>query len=97
MSEDGGGVAVADNNVYGRDVAVEDAQKLKDTGYAIQGGTVNGVYDNGTVTLNINSPKTLNSVVDHEVVHAMEGSDFYAPLRDAVVAYAKKPANTTPA
>ena len=67
-----------------------DAQKLKDTGYAIQGGTVNGVYDNGTVTLNINSPKALNSVVGHEVVHAMEGSDFYAPLRDIVVAYAEK-------
>lgn len=61
-----------------------DAQKLKGAGYAIQGGTVSGVYNNGTV-----SPKALNSVVGHEVVHAMEVSDFYAPLRDAVVAHAK--------
>ena len=66
-----------------------DADRLNETGYGLQGTAVNGYYDGDAVTININSTKALNSVVGHEITHALEGTDFYTPLRDAVIRYAK--------
>lgn len=62
--------------------------RLKESGFALDGKTVNGyVTDNG-VTLNIESAKVLNAVVGHEVTHVLEGTDLYNALSDAVMNYA---------
>ena len=69
--------------------SVADAKKLKETGYAIDDGTVNGYYDDSGITVNISSSKALNSIVGHELTHALEGTEFYETLKDTVLKYAK--------
>lgn len=66
-----------------------DAQRLKNTGFAVDGAVVNGYYTENGVAININSPQALETVVGHEVAHALEGSDFYEPLKNAVISFAK--------
>ena len=73
--------------------SVADAKKLKETGYAINDGTVNGYYDDSGITVNISSSKALNSIVGHELTHALEGTDFYETLKDTVLKYAKDKGN----
>ena len=63
-------------------------EKLKASGFALEGKTVNGFITENGVTLNINSAKVLNSVVGHEVTHVLEGTDLYNALSDAVMKYA---------
>ena len=63
-------------------------QRLKESGFAKEGVSVNGYIKDGNVTLNINSAKTLNKVVGHEITHVLEGSGLYAELQEAVKAYA---------
>ena len=65
-----------------------DNQRLKESGFAKDGVSVNGYIQDGNVTLNINSAKALNKVVGHEITHVLEGSDMYAELAEAVKAYA---------
>ena len=64
-------------------------QKLKDSGFAVEGKTVNGFVTKDGVTLNIDSAKSLNSVVGHEITHVLEGTELYTALQSAVVEYAK--------
>lgn len=64
-------------------------ERLKESGFALNGKTVNGYVQGGNITLNLNSAKALNSVVGHEITHVLEGSQFYSELQDAVFAYAK--------
>ncbi len=64
-------------------------QKIKDTGYAIEGKTVNGYVEGNKITLNINSAKALNKVVGHEITHVLEGTGLYSELQAAVKAYAE--------
>ena len=67
-----------------------DNAKIKETGFAIDGATVNGyVTENGDITLNINSAKSLNSVVGHEVTHILEGTDLYNQLQETLFKYAE--------
>lgn len=66
-----------------------DAQRLKNTGFAVDGAVVNGYYTENGVAININTPQALETVVGHEVAHALEGSDFYEPLKNAVISFAK--------
>lgn len=66
-----------------------DAQRLKDTGFAVDGAAVNGYYTENGIAININSPKALETVVGHEVSHALEGSELYDSLKDAVISYAQ--------
>ena len=73
--------------------SVADAKKLKETGYAINDGTVNGYYDDSGITVNISSSKALNSIVGHELTHALEGTEFYETLKDTVLKYAKDKGN----
>ena len=63
--------------------------KLKDSGFAVDGKTVNGFVNQDGVTVNIDSAKSLNSVVGHEITHVLEGTELYAELQSAVVEYAK--------
>lgn len=39
--------------------------------------------------MSVRSPKALNSIVGHEVTHALEGTEFYEALKDTVIDLAK--------
>ena len=68
-----------------------DNQKLLGTRYAKQNADVNGfLRKDGTVVLNKDSGKRLNSVAGHEITHVLEGTKFYQELADAVKEYATK-------
>ncbi len=65
-------------------------EKLKESGFALNGKTVNGYISGSGVTVNINSAKALNSVVGHEITHVLEGTgEFYTELESMVTEYAK--------
>ena len=63
--------------------------KLKESGFALDGKTINGYVTKDGVTVNIQSAKALNSVVGHEITHVLEGTDLYTELQSAVVEYAR--------
>ena len=62
--------------------------KLKDSGFAIEGKTVNGYVKDGNIAVNIDSNKALNTVVGHEITHVLEGTDLYTELQNVVKEYA---------
>lgn len=64
-------------------------EKLKESGFAIDGKTINGYVTKDGVTLNIQSAKALNSVVGHETTHVLEGTELYNELQKSVIEYAK--------
>ena len=66
-----------------------DNQRLKESGFAVEGATVNGFVDGKDITLNIDSAKALNTVVGHEITHVLEGTELYGELQAAVKAYAE--------
>jgi hypothetical protein len=66
-----------------------DNAKLKESGFSINGKTVNGYVTKDGVTLNINSSKALNTVVGHEITHILEGTEFYNTLQTTLFEYAK--------
>lgn len=63
--------------------------KLKESGFAVDGKAVNGYVTKDGITVNVQSSKSLNSIVGHEITHVLEGTDLYAELQSAVVEYAK--------
>ena len=63
--------------------------KLKESGFAIDGKTVNGYYSNGTIGINIDSAKAWQSTVGHEITHVLEGTDMYNALQSSLFEYAK--------
>ena len=64
-------------------------EKLKNSGFAVEGRIINGYVTKDGVTVNINSKKALNSVVGHEITHVLEGTELYNELRNAVYEYSK--------
>lgn len=64
-------------------------EKLKESGFAIDGKTVNGYVTKDGITLNINARKSLNSVVGHEITHVLEGTELYTELQNTLFEYAK--------
>lgn len=64
-------------------------EKLKETGFAMEGVTVNGFVNNNGVTVNIQSAKALNAVVGHEITHVLEGTQLYDALAQSITEYAK--------
>ena len=64
-------------------------EKLKTSGFAVDGKAVNGYVTKDGITVNIQSSKALNSIVGHEITHVLEGTDLYTELQSAVVEYAK--------
>ena len=64
-------------------------KKLKESGLAVEGKTVNGYVKDGNIAVNIDSNKSLNSVVGHEITHTLEGTEHYNELQNAVKEYAK--------
>lgn len=66
-----------------------DNAKLKESGFAIDGATVNGYVTKDGVTVNIDSQKALNTVVGHEITHVLEGTELYTELQKAIFDYAR--------
>ena len=62
--------------------------KLKESGFAVEGKTVNGYIKDGSIAVNIDSSKALNRVVGHEITHVLEGTELYTELQNAVKQYA---------
>lgn len=74
----------------GVDFDFANNQTLKDSGFALEGVTVNGfVNQTGSITLNTDSQKYLNTVVGHEITRVLEGTELYGALQTAVTEYAK--------
>lgn len=63
--------------------------KLKESGFAVDGKFVNGYITKDGVTVNIQSAKSLDSVVGHEIAHVLEGTDLYTELQSTIFEYAK--------
>lgn len=64
-------------------------ERLKTSGFAVEGKTVNGYVTKDGITVNMDSPKYVNSVVGHEITHVLEGTELYTELQKAVFEYAK--------
>ena len=73
----------------GTDFDFTNSKKLRESGFALEGVTVNGFTDGKTVTVNINSAKALNTVVGHEIMHVLEGTELAGKLQEQLFAYAK--------
>ena len=63
--------------------------KLKESGFALDGKTVNGYVNKDGVTVNIQSAKALNTIVGHEITHVLEGTDLYTELKKTLFKYAE--------
>ena len=67
-----------------------DNKKIQETGFAVEGKTVNGYKtDEGNIAVNIEAKKALNVVAGHEITHILEGTEFYSELQQVVENYAK--------
>ncbi len=64
-------------------------EKLKESGFAVDGKAVNGYVTKDGITLNIDSAKSMNSVVGHEITHVLEGTELYQTLQNVITEYAK--------
>ena len=64
-------------------------EKLKASGFALEGRIINGVKTQDGIIVNIQSAKALNTVVGHEITHVLEGTELYNELRTAAIEYAK--------
>lgn len=64
-------------------------EKLKESGFAVNGKTVNGYVTKDGITINIQSKKGWQSVVGHEISHVLEGTELYTEMRNMLFDYAK--------
>ena len=66
-----------------------DNQRLKESGFALNGVTVNGYVNKEGITINVNSAKALNRVVGHEITHILKGTKLFDKLQKILFEYAK--------
>ena len=64
-------------------------EKIKGTQFAVEGKIVNGYVTDSGITLNVESPKYLESTVGHEITHVLEGTELYSALQQTIFDYAK--------
>lgn len=64
-------------------------ERLKESGFAVDGKEVNGYVTKDGITVNIDSHKALNTIVGHEVTHVLEGTEHYAEMQKALFQYAQ--------
>lgn len=66
-------------------------EKLKESGFSVNGATVNGYWDKSTKTigLNMNSKKAFKTVIGHEMAHVLEDTDLYKDFKNTITEYAK--------
>ena len=72
----------------GIDFNFTNNENLKNSGFAVEGKTVNGFVNKNGIALNMDSNKALNRVVGHEITHVLEGTDLYTELQQVVKDYA---------
>ena len=73
----------------GIDFDFTNNEKLKESGFAVEGATINGFRSDNGVTVNVQSKKALNSVVGHEITHVLEGTQLYGELQKIAFEYAE--------
>ena len=64
-------------------------QKLKESGFAVEGVTMNGRYTGDKIEINVDSKKAVQTTVGHEITHVLEGSKLYENLQNTLFEYAK--------
>lgn len=66
-------------------------EKIQEEGRDVEGATVNGyITDDGVVVLNVDSMKSLNTIVGHEITHTFETEKAqYAGFQDLVIELSK--------
>ena len=73
----------------GRDLNWADNERLKESGFALEGKIVNGVKTADGIIINVDSAKALNTVAGHEITHVLEGTEFYDDFHRLMVQFAK--------
>ena len=73
----------------GVDFDFTNNERIKQSGFAVEGAHVNGYVNENGITINMQSAKALNTVVGHEITHVLEGTDLYEGLQKALFDYAK--------
>ena len=79
----------------GVDFDFTNNERIKNSGFAVEGTQVNGYVNENGITINMQSAKALNKVVGHEVTHVLEGTGLYDALQQAAFAYAKSKGELT--
>jgi len=64
-------------------------EKLVKDKLSLKNKIVNGYINNGKIVINLDSPRALNTIVGHEITHALENSKYYKELQKALFDYAK--------
>jgi hypothetical protein len=64
-------------------------QRLKESGFAVEGVTMNGRYTGEKIEINVDSKKAVQTTVGHEITHVLEGSQLYDKLQNTLFDYAK--------
>ena len=70
-------------------IDVSNNKRLAESGFSVEGATVNGVKTADRLVLNVQSAKALNKVLGHEVTHVLEGSEAYSELEKLILEYGK--------
>lgn len=64
-------------------------EKLKESGFAVDGKFVNGYKTKDGIGLNMQSKKLMETVVGHEITHVLEGTELYKEMQKILYDYAK--------
>lgn len=64
-------------------------EKLKESGFAVNGKFVNGYKTKDGIGLNMQSKKLMETVVGHEITHVLEGKELYKEMQKILYDYAK--------
>lgn len=72
----------------GVDVDFTNSERLKKSGFAIDGKTINGYKAKNSIGINMQSRKILETVVGHELTHVFEGTELYNEMQKALYDYA---------
>jgi DNA-binding ferritin-like protein (Dps family) len=65
-------------------------EKLKESGFAVNGKFVNGYKTKDGIGLNMQSKKLMETVVGHEITHVLEGTkELYDAMQETLFDYAK--------
>ena len=64
-------------------------EKIKKSSFAVDGKVVNAYVTKDGISLNVDSPKYMNTVVGHEITHILEGTELYNSLQETIIEYAK--------
>lgn len=65
-------------------------QKLKEQGHVKNGRTINAYTEGNQIVLNVDSKKSISSLVGHEITHTLKDSAYWNELVDSVRSYARQ-------